>query len=390
MMSGDLESWLIANYGQEIPKPGLERIGHYLQPLLPDLNLKKITIIAGTNGKGEVTHRLSSAFNSYCTWTSPHIDSLTERFRSEEGDISLSKLQQLIQRAHQIVQEKNIPLTYYEFLFFVFCLWAQERNPDFLFLEVGLGGRLDAVNVFDADLVLLPSLSRDHQEILGNRYEKILHEKLGVLRAQSQLISFLDLRYLNERVGKKQKDLGFSWLNLSDLTLEAKAKLNFTLRNQLLAYAGECFLKEREFRSVDCVFDEEKLKFRGEMFESKHRYFFYGSHNVDGLRKLIQILNNEEYNKETSRLMVVAFSKRSQKDLSTMMSQLLCLKNFRPIVTSFHHPKAADSEIIKSLAEMKGLEFVSDIKSELDKLDPTDIYLCGSYYFMSFFRKNFC
>ena len=70
-----------------------------------------------------------------------------------------------------------------EFLFYVFLKWISKFEIKVLILEVGLGGRLDAVNHFDCDLAVITSISRDHQAILGNSYLKILHEKLGIIRS---------------------------------------------------------------------------------------------------------------------------------------------------------------------------------------------------------------
>jgi dihydrofolate synthase/folylpolyglutamate synthase len=177
-MSSSLTDKLFALYGREEMKKetGLSRIRDALGILIPTLSQKTIITVAGTNGKGETTLWLSRELGKkpHCVWISPHVERITERFRSEEGEISESELIKLVDECHELVQENNFKLSYYEFLFLVFCHWAGSRDCDYLLLEVGLGGRLDAVNVFDAKLVLLPSISRDHQEFLGHRYEKCM------------------------------------------------------------------------------------------------------------------------------------------------------------------------------------------------------------------------
>src|SRR5690606_37031669 len=122
-----------------------------LGPRLSELKEIKVVTIAGTNGKGETTLRLSSFLKDkrHCVWTSPHIQRLNERFRSEEGEIGTAELEELITLSHEELREQGIRLSYYEFLFFVFCQWALRRRPEVLLLEVGLGGRMDAVNVLD-------------------------------------------------------------------------------------------------------------------------------------------------------------------------------------------------------------------------------------------------
>ena len=130
----DLTAWLLTHYGQEQMNPGLDRIKLTLKDIFPELNKLRIVIIAGTNGKGETTLRLSELLKSHrhCTWTSPHIIHLTERFRNEEGEIDQEVLEKLILECHQKVEEHQFKLSYYEFLFFVFCTWAQRQSPELL------------------------------------------------------------------------------------------------------------------------------------------------------------------------------------------------------------------------------------------------------------------
>jgi dihydrofolate synthase/folylpolyglutamate synthase len=109
MMMEDVENWVYSRYGRESYQPGLDRIGRSISDLKLKLQASKIITIAGTNGKGETTHRLSHLLHasSHCTWTSPHIHSMTERFSSEKGNISIEELQLLLQECHEIVKEKR-------------------------------------------------------------------------------------------------------------------------------------------------------------------------------------------------------------------------------------------------------------------------------------------
>jgi dihydrofolate synthase / folylpolyglutamate synthase len=389
-----LEEWLVEHYGREAYKPGLERIQRVLGELIPRLNKKSITIIAGTNGKGETTHRLRHYFSHsrYCAWTSPHILYLSERFSSEQGDIPQSELTQLILRTHHKVQELKGELTYYEFLFFVFCTWALEREAEYLFLEVGLGGRLDAVNVLDAQLVLLTSISRDHQEFLGPRYDMILGEKLGVLRPGAQLMSFLDLQYLRDRAGAIAQERGASWMDLSEVSeLSGYA---FSQRNQLLAYGGFCHLTNRPFHPQECVYSPVPLLHRGEVLKERNEWHFYGAHNVDGMRKLIQFLQSGTYTLGNScraqlfDYVVVSFSRRDERDVVSMLAILKWAKVGRVIVTSFFHPKAYPPASLEELARQQGLDFVASVDTVVDRWSNQKILVAGSYYFLGSLKSQ--
>jgi dihydrofolate synthase/folylpolyglutamate synthase len=388
----DLTAWLLTYYGQEQMNPGLDRIKLILKDIFPELNKLRIVIIAGTNGKGETTLRLSELLKSHrhCTWTSPHIIRLTERFRNEEGEIDQEVLEKLILECHKQVEEHQYKLSYYEFLFFVFCTWAQRQSPEFLLLEVGLGGRLDAVNVFDAEIVLLPSISRDHQEILGRRYDQILKEKLGTLRPRTSFIHFLDRQYLIERARSIADSVGARTISLND-TLNIP-DFDFSRRNLALATAAFCQLFGQDFSQKEWNL-VPGLENRGEVVKGSNEWFFYGSHNVDGMRKLIQFLHSETYNFKRSRFdtVIAAFSKRDSSDLKVMMRMLSKSGLGNVVVTTFDHPKAATVAEIEKLSREEGLSFVKDIENYVHGQNKNQrMLVTGSYYFLGYFKSLSC
>lgn len=389
-MTENLTDWVFSRYGSEQYHPGLDRINKALEPLLRKFSDTKIITIAGTNGKGETTLRLSHLLKdeTHCTWTSPHIERITERFRSHEGEVSEEELKLLMESCHEQVLTSSYKLTYYEFLFYVFISWAAQRKPRYLLLEVGLGGRLDAVNALNADLVLLPSISRDHQEYLGNRYDLILKEKLGVLREDSTLISFLDLIYLRERAKDYcEKIKAHFWDLEEEISLPS---FQFSARNQFLAYAAYSHLKQQEIQKNWNPL-ESALAGRGEILDLGAKWHLFGSHNVDGMRKLIQFLQSEIYNfRIPFDAIIIAFSQRDKADLSLMLKMMKASGLGAIKVTTFTHPKAAPKEWIESLARLEGLDFVEDIESFIQGKDNGHILVAGSYYFMGHLKSRLC
>lgn len=386
----ELLDWLLAHYGQEHMRPGLDRIAKALKKILPEFRHTKIVIIAGTNGKGETTLRLSKHLesHSHCVWTSPHIERITERFRNERGEIELANLKILIQECHEAVLAEKLELSFYEFLFFVFCKWASKNPPEFLLLEVGLGGKLDAVNVFDADLVLLPSLSRDHQEILGKRLDLILSEKLGTLRAKSLLIHFLESQYLCENAQREAQAVGAKIMSLKDeINLPG---YEFSLRNEVLAGAAYCHLLNKTFVAKEWAKTVSFLAHRGEVRKNVHEWIFFGSHNVDGMRKLIQFLHSGTYNfsRPPYDLVIMAFSKRNLWDLRVMLKMVSKAGIGKIVVTTFDHPKAMPAEVMEALSHEEGLEFVQDMVSYVQGQNNNQrVLVTGSYYFIGSFSK---
>lgn len=394
-MTAQLTRWVQEHYGLEVMRPGLDRMRTVLSPLLPKLQQKKIVTIAGTNGKGETTFRLSNYLKDvpHCAWTSPHVSSLCERFSSNQGMISEHELERLIQRCHQKVNGGPVALSFYEFLFYVFCTWATEVESEVILLEVGLGGRLDAVNVLDANLVLLPSISRDHQEFLGHRYDQILKEKLGVVRRNATLLSFFDLSYLRERTQSELQAIGGHYLDLSSVsTLKGH---EFSARNQFLAYAAFSFLQIGAIEDLAHQLirakwspSEQALPNRGEVFRGKSEFHFYGSHNPDGMRKLIQFSLSDHYNFTNPQydLVLTSFSRRNENDVTAMLRMLKHFGASKLKVCTFPHAKSFSSERLEEMAIQEGLEFVKDLEPYLQKSAGQKVLVVGSYYFLGHVR----
>jgi dihydrofolate synthase / folylpolyglutamate synthase len=181
-----LEQWLsyIERVHPRTIEMGLERVALVKQQLRLAIAFPIITV-GGTNGKGSACAMLEAVlfeagYRVGC-YTSPHILRYNERVRIarvEASDQSLIEALQAVDAARG-----DIPLTYFEFSTLA-AMWLFAREDvDVAVLEVGLGGRLDAVNAFDTDCALLMSVSLDHMDYLGETREAIGHEKAGIFRA---------------------------------------------------------------------------------------------------------------------------------------------------------------------------------------------------------------
>lgn len=182
-----LDHWL--SYIQEVHPVGwdlgldrVSEVGRRLKLLHPAVTT---ILVAGTNGKGstcEYLERFAMANGlSVGKSTSPHIHHFNERIAIDGVPVP----DQSIVRAFQEIESarKEITLTYFEFAtlasLFLFC----EQKVDVAILEVGLGGRLDAMNIVDPDLTIITHISLDHQDWLGNTRAEIAREKAGIMRA---------------------------------------------------------------------------------------------------------------------------------------------------------------------------------------------------------------
>ena len=172
---------------------GLERVSLVFDKLKSQLDISpKATVItvAGSNGKGSTIAALSSIYaNSgyrVGAYTSPHLFSFNERIRVNGEMISDAALLEALSEVESA--RGDVPLTFYEYSTLAcFCYFAK-LNLDVYLLEVGLGGRLDAVNIIDADCAVITSISLDHTQYLGNTREAIAREKAGILRSNIPVI----------------------------------------------------------------------------------------------------------------------------------------------------------------------------------------------------------
>ncbi|WP_218943644.1 glutamate ligase domain-containing protein [Exilibacterium tricleocarpae] len=166
---------------------GLDRIGKVAQALGVLQVAPTVITVAGTNGKGScvaaMEQLLLDAGYRVGAYTSPHLEHYCERIRVQGQAVSEAAVCAAFARID--AARGDTSLTYFEFgtLAAMAIFLAQSDTLDVILLEVGLGGRLDAVNLWDADVAVITSIALDHQAWLGNDRETIGREKAGVLRA---------------------------------------------------------------------------------------------------------------------------------------------------------------------------------------------------------------
>src|SRR5271167_117271 len=155
----------------------LERL-QWRQPQIP------VITVAGTNGKGAVSAFcaaiMSAAGFRVGTFTSPHLRDYRERMRIHDAHPSAAVLVAAFEKIE--AARGAVALTFFEFNTLAALLIFEAAQLDAWVLEVGMGGRLDAVNVIDPDVAVLVSIGFDHQEYLGTTLEAIAREKAGIFR----------------------------------------------------------------------------------------------------------------------------------------------------------------------------------------------------------------
>lgn len=168
---------------------GLERVAKVASRLLQAERPPVITV-AGTNGKGSVVATLKTLANTHQlragVYTSPHILRFSERIEIDSHVVDDAELV----RAFEAVEaaRADISLTYFEFTTLAAFWLFEQQSLDLWILEVGMGGRLDAVNIIDADVAVVTTIDFDHMAFLGDTLEAIAAEKAGICRAGKPVV----------------------------------------------------------------------------------------------------------------------------------------------------------------------------------------------------------
>lgn len=191
-MKKTLDDWL--DYQENLHTKeidlGLERIGKVYKRLFPQaLNFKVITV-AGTNGKGSTIALIESIYQQanipIAKFTSPHLLQYNERFVVNGVQVSDEQICRAFEKIEQ--HRKEVSLTYFEFSTLAALIIFTAADVEIALLEVGLGGRLDSVNVVDCDSAVITNIDIDHTDYLGDTREAIGLEKSGIMRKNTPCI----------------------------------------------------------------------------------------------------------------------------------------------------------------------------------------------------------
>ena len=419
-----LNQWLEERLGHEFfsSDRGMEKRRRDIQTLFNSLrywdgqdNQKRpfFITIAGSNGKGETSLILNNIFNAHgiktALFTSPHILSLTERMCFNGRPIFPDELLNIFKKNEGLV----LKLSFFEYLFYCFLDIAFSKKPEVIILEVGLGGRLDAVNFMDSNLVGLTSISRDHIEFLGTKLKDILREKLGVTRSHYPLISTIKqdflIQYAKDYCQKHEIPFEQLYCSKDSSFKERNSRLAFELYKKYCSIHN--LLCKQSFKS----FDEsiEKVSFgRGQEVTSfMGRFTLVGAHNIDGLRELVKWyrFSNSADQPFLFDRVVAGFSRKSSKDLEGCLRVLLGASSIskRFDFCSFFHLRATSPHLLKEelkklipLYTEKRIRYYKDlnylfktfkVKHRKDEKARNDekVLVLGSYYFVGEFLKTF-
>ncbi len=187
-----IDAWLdyqLALHSIEIDM-GLSRVTQVAERLALLRSDSKVITVGGTNGKGTTCRMLEeillAAGYSVGVYSSPHLEHYNERIRINHNNVADAAIVAAFEQIN--AARGDISLTFFEFGTLAALLLFKQQRPDVVILEVGLGGRLDATNIIDADISAITSVDLDHQAFLGNTREQVGYEKAGICRQHRPLI----------------------------------------------------------------------------------------------------------------------------------------------------------------------------------------------------------
>ena len=412
-------------YLLDIPKFTKKNTMEDTKNFLKDLNLplehKKIIHVAGTNGKGSVCFYLNNLLNgagkNTGLFTSPHLVDIRERFRIN-GEMVSEKafFEVFLVVYHKVMSKFNDPLsgyhpTFFEFLFFMAMLLFKEEEVEYIILETGLGGMLDATNALDEkELTILTRIGLDHTEYLGNTIEEVARQKAGILRPDTVMLYYGDdkvagpvidqcanaigaiVQSVDKKLWKDEKfrdksiDFSYNSRYYDYIAITVSGIATYQIENTVMALRGlEMLLAKEEMPSVETIQRVMKTTiWPGRMEEVMTDVFLDGAHNENGICAFLDSVKMAKSEKKTLLFAVV-----SDKDYRSMIHTIVEKDVFDEIVvTGLKNSRALDvQEILQNFYECGKQEIIviDDVErafvSLVDKKKENEqIYVAGSLY----------
>ena len=381
MKLNSLNSWLehIQSLGPKEIELGLERISPIYEKLIRPFIKSKTIVVGGTNGKGTTVEFLSqlliSKKRSVGTFTSPHLFNFNERIKVNGQAVP----ERYIINSFKLIEENkgSVQLTYFDFSTLAALLIFNEFKVDVMVLEIGLGGRLDPVNIVDSDIAILTNVELDHQDWLGNTREIIGKEKAAIFRSQKPVIlgqhsipesvleKAIELQNQVYRVGGRfdyqvdglQKKWSYSFSGQKAITFSQIHLNNLSVSSLSSALTAFCILEEDVKIDIEAVLKKTDLKGRCELIEN--RFLLDVSHNESSAKYLSSFL---ERNFESDREISAVFGVMSDKDINSIIKPLLGrVKNW--YATSPDIERSMDSNELSKLISLKSPSQVNQVKN---------------------------
>lgn len=390
--------------------------------------------IAGTNGKGSTAAYIEGIFlaekYNVGKFTSPHILKYNERIIFNRDIISDEEIIRHYNTVKNLVdshnknianKEENITLNFFEITTFIALLFFEEKKSDFIILETGLGGRLDATNIVDSDIAVITNISFDHTNILGNSLKDISYEKAGIIKSRQLCIYSDCLPELKKEITLKTDNSINVIRKYNDMEIELDKRNYRTIvkfHNSVFSlplfgkFQAYNFLPAYEIAKIYDIDDKTIQRgldtlywpARFEIFSKEPTVILDAAHNDDSIKKLIENLE-EIYNKNE---VIIITSLLSTKDFEAVFKALegisdrIYITSLKDIVYGLTSKEIRQKMISLglsteniifqddiSIAYEDALATINKSKKKKEKENNTykAIVICGSFYEISKFKS---
>ena len=420
---------------------GLERIKYCCELMgNPHLKLPPVIHIAGTNGKGStaaILHNLLASMGKKVhRYTSPHLISYCERFIIGLNDgakryISVEEFEIIVARIAPYVAKCK--LSHFEALTMVAYLLFSETPADYVILETGMGGRLDATNIIPKPVAtIITTISRDHTEYLGDMIEAIAHEKAGIIKPNVPIIVSAQFPDAVNVISQRANNLNAPLMRINhewsiveiqepddDIKIDSFLYNNLEVFLDLLSLQGSyqlenagaalatliAILGENNLPDTEIIDDGLSTVFWPARLEtltaencslpiSHHTEFIVDSaHNPEGLFSLIDHIKTLDKNvghKET--YFIVSFKNgRDLHEVFTILSSIPA--HFIFVKSHYAHEQCSIQDLIKAAVSyglnydvVENWQFLASLFEDPD-IDKKRYVITGSIYFIGSFYK---
>lgn len=407
LRTDDLMTWL--NYWGRVHVSGidlgLERVLPVAEKLAITQPQAKVITVAGTNGKGSTTtilaHILNQAGYRVGLYQSPHIYRFNERVKVSGLEANDAELISAFVAVDQARRDCGLTLSFFEATTLAAFLVFSQHQCDVWVLEVGLGGRLDVVNIIDPDIAVITNIGLDHVDWLGDTIEKIAKEKAGIIRPNIPTI-FAGQQVLPKAIQDKasncqaplycynqdffHQEHATTWTFSSSATTLMLPKGKLAVHNAATAVAtiSASGLNVSDEAIKMGVLDANIIgRFEILDLENKKVILDVG-HNPHGVAFLLQQLNTFLTEHPQYTEVVSVFSMLRDKDIEAVINQL------KPYIALWHiaelyTPRAAPLAQIQSALESQVVYVYENIEQAFQKALKTlqahqIILVCGSFH----------
>ena len=346
--------------------------------------------VAGTNGKGSVSHMLASIFQDagykVGLYTSPHLKDFRERIKINGQMISKEDVVTFVSNNKN--QFEQIDLSFFEFTVALSFKYFEKEKVDIAVIEVGLGGRLDSTNIINPELSIITNISLDHTNILGDTLEKIAIEKGGIIKKNTPVI-----------IGRYQSEIEHIF---NDISKKKETKISYSLNNNYELDLKGDYQKENCRTAVTSITEMQKkgwkvseknikdgllntienTKFEGrwQVLNKQPLVICDTAHNEDGLKKVILQIDQTFHHS-----LHIVFGIVDDKNLENILK--LLPKDAKYYFCKPNIPRGLDEKYLQKIAndkKIKGIAYSSvnkALNSAKENAQKNDLIFIGGSTF---------